>query len=245
MMFFRSVVFTGFMMVSVPFYAVVGVIVLPMPFAIRYGYFSRWARIMIWLLDKLCNLKHEIKGHENIPDGAAIIFSKHQSTWETLALQQIFPPQVWVLKRELFWVPFFGWALMMLGSVGIDRKSGRVAIRQIVKQGTYRLKQGRWIVIFPEGTRVAPGVRKRYGIGGAVLAEHSGFPVVPVAHNAGEFWPRRGLLKKPGTIKVVIGEPIDTKGRSAEEINKLAEEWIEATVAEISTFNNSAVAAEA
>jgi 1-acyl-sn-glycerol-3-phosphate acyltransferase len=200
---------------------------------------------MIWLLRVLCNLKYEVQGQQNIPDGAAIIFCKHQSTWETLALQQIFPPQVWVLKRELFWVPFFGWALMSLGSVGIDRKSGRKAIRQIVKQGAYRLKQGRWIVIFPEGTRVAPGVRKRYGIGGAVLAEHSGFPVVPVAHNAGEFWPRRGLLKKPGTIKVVIGEPIQTNGRSAEEINKLAEEWIEATVAEISTFNQKSTAAEA
>ena len=197
---------------------------------------------MIWLLGLVCNLKFEIKGQENIPQGAAIIFSKHQSAWETLALQQIFPPQVWVVKRELFWVPFFGWALMALGSVGINRKAGRVAIRQIVDQGIRRLKQGRWIVIFPEGTRVAPGVRKRYGIGGAVLAEESGYPVVPVAHNAGEYWPRRGLLKKPGTIKVVIGEPIETKGRSAEEINKLAEHWIESTVAQISTTNNASTA---
>jgi len=110
-------------MVSVPFYTLVGVLVLPLPFPLRYGYFSSWARIMIWLLDKLCMLKHEVNGQENIPDSAAIIFAKHQSTWETLALQQIFPPQVWVLKRELFWVPFFGWALMLLGSVGIDRKT--------------------------------------------------------------------------------------------------------------------------
>ena len=245
MMWFRSMIFTGVMIVSVPFYAIPGMLVLPLPFPIRYGYFRRWASVMIWLLGVVCGLKHEIKGHENIPQGAGIIFSKHQSAWETLALQQIFPPQVWVLKRELFWIPVFGWVLILLGSVGIDRKSGRKAVRQIVKQGTYRLKQGRWIVIFPEGTRVAPGVRKRYGIGGAVLAEHSGFPVVPVAHNAGEFWPRRGLLKKPGTIKVVIGEPIETKGRSAEEINKLAEEWIEATVAEISTFSRNTAAAEA
>ena len=235
----RSIIFTGIMILSVPFYALPGMLVIPLPFPYRYGYFRRWAAMMIWLLGVVCNLKFEIKGQENIPQGAAIIFAKHQSAWETLALQQIFPPQVWVVKRELFWVPFFGWALMALGSVGINRKAGRVAIRQIVDQGIRRLKQGRWIVIFPEGTRVAPGVRKRYGIGGAVLAEESGYPVVPVAHNAGEFWPRRGLLKKPGTIKVVIGEPIETKGRSAEEINKLAEHWIENTVAEISTANNA------
>ncbi len=241
----RSIVFTAVMIVSVPFYALPGLLILPLPFPIRYGYFRRWASMMIWLLDVLCNLKFEVQGKENIPNGAAIIFSKHQSAWETLALQQIFPPQVWVLKRELFWVPVFGWVLYALGSVGINRKAGRVAIRQIVDQGTYRLKQGRWIVIFPEGTRVAPGVRKRYGIGGAVLAEQSGFPVVPVAHNAGEYWPRRGLLKKPGTIKVVIGEPIETKGRSAEDINKEAEVWIEATVAQISTRNRTPAAARA
>jgi 1-acyl-sn-glycerol-3-phosphate acyltransferase len=238
-------IFTGFMVVSVPLYALPGMLALPLPFSLRYGYFRRWASMMIWTLGAVCNLKYEVQGHENIPEGAGIIFSKHQSAWETLALQQIFPPQVWVLKRELFWVPLFGWALMMLGAVGINRKAGRKAVTQIVDQGIDRLKQGRWIVIFPEGTRVAPGARKRYGIGGAVLAEKSGYPVVPVAHNAGEFWPRRGLLKKPGTIKVVIGEPIETKGRSADEINKLAEQWIEATVAEISTFNQNTASAEA
>lgn len=192
---------------------------------------------MIWTLGTVCRLKYEVSGRENIPDGAGIIFCKHQSAWETLALQQMFPPQVWVLKRELFWVPVFGWVLYFLGSIGIDRKAGRKAVNQIVEQGIDRLKQGRWIVIFPEGTRVAPGKRKRYGIGGAVLAERSGYPVVPVAHNSGEFWPRRGLLKKPGTIKVVIGEPIETKGRTADEINKIAEQWIENTVEEISGFN--------
>ena len=244
MIWLRSMIFTGFMIVSVPFYALVGALALPLPFPLRYGYFRRWARMMIWLLGVVCKLKFEVQGKENIPEGAAIIFSKHQSTWETFALQQIFPPQVWVVKRELFWVPFFGWALMALGSVGIDRKAGRKAIRQIVEQGTRRLQQGRWIVIFPEGTRMAPGARKRYGIGGAVLAENSGYPVVPVAHNAGEYWPRRGLLKKPGTIKVVIGEPIQTKGRSAEEINKLAEQWIEAKVEEISTLNKNSAEPE-
>jgi 1-acyl-sn-glycerol-3-phosphate acyltransferase len=236
MLWLRSVIFTLIMIISVPFYALSGMVVLPLPFSLRYGYFRRWGVIMIWLLQVLCKLKYEVSGRENIPKGAAIIFSKHQSAWETIALQQIFPPQVWVLKRELFWVPLFGWVLFFLGSIGIDRKSGRKAVNQIVEQGLNRLDNGQWIVIFPEGTRVAPGKRKRYGIGGAVLAERSGYPVVPVAHNSGEYWPRRGLLKKPGTIKVVIGEPIETKGLRAEEINKIAEEWIEKTVAEISTL---------
>jgi 1-acyl-sn-glycerol-3-phosphate acyltransferase len=241
MLWFRSVLFTAIMIISVPFYAFVGILFLPLPFPQRYGYFRRWGVIMVWLLGVLCKLKYEVTGRENIPKGAGIIFSKHQSAWETFALQQFFPPQVWVLKRELFWVPVFGWVLFLLGSIGIDRKSGRKAVNQIVVQGIDRLQKGRWIVIFPEGTRVAPGKRKRYGIGGAVLAERSGYPVVPVAHNSGEYWPRRGLLKKPGTIKVVIGEPIDTKGLRAEEINKIAEEWIETTVAEISTLKQTAI----
>ena len=245
MLLFRSILFTAFMIISVPFYALPGVLFIPLPFPLRYGYFRRWGVMIIWVLEIVCKLKHEIKGKENIPDGAGIIFCKHQSAWETLALQQIFPPQVWVLKRELFWVPVFGGVLLSLDPIGINRKSGRKAVNQIVEQGTARLKQGRWIVIFPEGTRVAPGKRKRYGIGGAVLAEQSGYPVVPVAHNAGEYWPRRGLLKKPGTIKVVIGEPIDTKGRSADEINKIAEAWIEKTVAEISTLNPAETGSEA
>jgi len=236
MLWLRSLLFTGFMIISVPFYALPGMLFLPLPFPLRYAYFRRWGSIMIWTLGVVCKLKYEVSGRENIPEGAGIIFSKHQSAWETLALQQMFPPQVWVLKRELFWVPVFGWVLLLLGSIGIDRKSGRKAVNQIVEQGIDRLKHGRWIVIFPEGTRVAPGQRKRYGIGGAVLAERSGYPVVPVAHNSGEYWPRRGLLKKPGTIKVVIGKPIVTKGRSAEEINRIAEEWIEKTVAEISAI---------
>ena len=240
MLWIRSLLFTALMILSVPFYALPGLIFLPMPFPLRYGYFRRWGAMMIWLVGFICNLKFELIGKENIPKSAGIIFCKHQSAWETMALQQIFPPQVWVLKRELFLVPIFGWVLMSLEPIGINRKAGRKAVKQIVEQGISRLKHGRWIVVFPEGTRVAPGKRKRYGIGGAVLAEQSGYPVVPVAHNAGEYWPRRGLLKKPGVIKVVIGEPIETKGRSADEINKIAEEWIEKTVAEISTLNISA-----
>jgi 1-acyl-sn-glycerol-3-phosphate acyltransferase len=236
MLFLRSLIFTGLMVITVPLFVIPGILLYPFPYRIRYAFFTSWATMIIWLLKRICGLSYRVQGVEHIPKGAAIIFCKHQSAWETIALQRIFPPQVWVLKRELLWVPFFGWALKMIESVGIDRGSGRKAITEIVTQGTQRLQNGRWVVVFPEGTRVAPGQRKRYGVGGGVLAEKSGFPVVPVAHNAGEFWPRRGLMKKPGVIQVIIGPVIESKGRTAAEITQLAEDWIEAKVGEISTL---------
>jgi 1-acyl-sn-glycerol-3-phosphate acyltransferase len=183
-----------------------------------------------------CGLDWRVEGLENIPPGNAIILCKHQSAFETMALQRIFPPQVWLLKRELLWIPFFGWGLAMLEPIAIDRKAGRESLNKLVAQGIKRLTAGRWVVIFPEGTRVAPGEEKRYALGGASLAERSGYPVVPVAHNAGEYWPKHGFIKRPGTIRVAIGPVIDSRGRSAADINALAKEWIEAKVREISTL---------
>jgi 1-acyl-sn-glycerol-3-phosphate acyltransferase len=151
-------------------------------------------------------------GAEHIPQIPGIVLSKHQSAWETLAFQEIFPPQVWVLKKELLLVPFFGWGLAMTSPIAIDRSSKKAALKQIVSQGKDRLKKGFWIVVFPEGTRIAPGKKGRYGIGGAWLATHTGAPVVPVAHNAGRFWGRNALIKLPGTITVSIGAPIDPTG---------------------------------
>ena len=225
------------MMITVPIFSIAGTLLLyPFSFKVRYGFYRQWGVMVLWLLKVLCRLDFEVHGKNNIPNGASIIFCKHQSAWETIALQSIFPPQVWVLKHELIWVPFFGWSLAQLESVAIARGSGRKAVSQIVEQGTDRLKKGRCVVVFPEGTRIAPGLKKKYGIGGSILAERSGFPVVPVAHNAGEYWPRRGLIKKPGTIKVVIGKPIDSSKHSATQINELAKQWIDATVDEISTL---------
>jgi 1-acyl-sn-glycerol-3-phosphate acyltransferase len=156
---------------------------------------------------------------------------KHQSAWETIALRALLPPpQAWVLKQELLRVPFFGIALKRCEPIAIDRKSGRKAVRQVLTQGIHALEQGRWVIIFPEGTRVAPGVRKKYGVGGGLLAEKSGIPVVPIAHNAGTFWRRRSISKHPGTVEVVVGEPISTAGRSATEIMETVEDWIESEV---------------
>lgn len=209
--------------------------VLLLPYSWRYFYFTRWARFVIWWLRLTCRLDFRVEGAENIPEGPAIILAKHQSAWETIAMQQIFPPQTWVLKRELLWVPFLGWALAMMHSVGIDRSGGKKALRQVITQGTKRLKKGLWMVIFPEGTRTAPGEHGRYAIGGAMLAEKSGYPVVPVCHNAGEFWPKRGFLKQAGTITLVIGKTIDPQGKRASEINTEVEQWIESTYQRITT----------
>lgn len=232
----RSLLYIILSFGTVPLFVIPGMLLIPFPYSVRYAYITRWAQLSIWLLGVICNLKYEVRGQENIPSGAAIIFCKHQSMWETMALQRIFPPQLWVVKQELFWVPFFGWALWMLESIPIDRGSGTKAIKQIVRKGRQRLNRGRWVVIYPEGTRVAPGVRQKYKIGGAILAEKSGFPVVPVAHNAGEYWSRRSLTKKPGVIQVVIGPVIYTKGKTASEINAIAEEFIEGTMQEITTL---------
>jgi 1-acyl-sn-glycerol-3-phosphate acyltransferase len=166
------------------------------------------------------------------------VLSKHQSAWETLAFQEIFPPFVFILKRELLWIPLFGWGLALLKPIAIDRDAGRRALDQVVSQGRARLEQGIWVVVFPEGTRVAPGHRRRYKSGGAALAAETGYPVVPVAHNAGVFWPKRSFIKKPGTIRVVIGPPIPTKGKSADEVLDQAEEWIEQTMARLEGREN-------
>lgn len=185
-----------------------------------------------------CGLSHEVSGLENIPDEAAIIMCKHQSAWETLALQLIFPPQVWILKRELLWIPIYGWGLAAMNPIAIDRSSKMRALKQIVRQGCERLQQGLWVVIFPEGTRVAPGEKGKYQPGGGMLAEKSNFPIVPIAHNSGYFWPKNSFRKWPGSIRMVIGPTINPQGKSASEITKQVEAWIESAVSELPEGNS-------
>ena len=183
----------------------------------------------MWLLKKICRLNYVVQGLNHLPKTPAIIFSNHQSTWETIAFLLIFPPQSWVLKHELLKIPLFGWCAALLEPIAINRKKRKSAMSQVIELGKKRLEAGRWVVIFPEGTRVNPRENVPYKKGGAVLAAKSGYPVVPVAHNAGHFWPRKGFLKYPGTITLIIGTPIETNHQSANTINTMAQKWIEET----------------
>lgn len=220
--------YTGVALNTVVF-ATLGGLLLPLPFFTRYRVVTCWTDFTLWWLKVTCGLSYRVTGREHIPKGPAIILCKHQSAWETMSLQQVFPPQVWVFKRELLWVPFFGWGLACLDPIVINRSARQNALRQLVDQGRERLSRGIWITLFPEGTRVRPGAKGRYYAGGGVLAADTGVPVVAVAHNAGLYWPRNSFLKNPGVIDLVIGPAIETRGKSAREIMAAAENWIEAT----------------
>ena len=235
MILFRSLLYFACLVISTTLFGItLATFGWLLSFSGRSKIANQWARVNLILQKSICGLDFQVDGLENIPSNNTIVLSKHQSAWETIALRCILPPeQTWVLKQELMWIPIFGWALAAAQPIAIDRKSGRRAAGQIIEQGSKRLKQGRTVVIFPEGTRVAPGNRKKYGIGGGLLAEKTGYPVLPIAHNAGVFWRRRGIKKFPGTIQVVIGPVINTNGLSAIEINKRAEQWIENTLSQL------------
>ena len=235
LLYLRSTIFLVGMFLSTVIIAPLMILSIPLPFKFRYGLAQIWVTFNLWFVKTVCGLNYHIEGQNNIPKNNGIIVCKHQSAWETVALQKIFPQQVFILKRELLWLPFFGWAMATCDPIAINRKSGKAALRQVVSQGTERLKSGRWVVIFPEGTRVAPGERRKFGVGGGILASKSGFPVVPVAHNAGEFWGRYSFVKYPGTIQVRIGPPLYPQNHSTEEINSESESWIEDQMAQISS----------
>jgi 1-acyl-sn-glycerol-3-phosphate acyltransferase len=240
MVLLRSLLFYCGLSLSTLIFVPLGILIYPLPLSVRFRVISKWAVFNLAWLKICCGLDHKIEGLENIPDdGAAIIMCKHQSAWETLALQQFFPPQVWVLKRELLWIPVYGWGLAAMEPIAIDRGSASKALRQIVDQGCKRLAQGLWVVIFPEGTRTPAGSRQKYQPGGGMLASKSEFPVIPVAHNSGYFWPRNSIRKWPGTINMVIGPAIETLGKSAKEITRETEEWIESTVEKLPSPQNN------
>jgi 1-acyl-sn-glycerol-3-phosphate acyltransferase len=227
MVFLRSLIFLLLQILITPLFTLLALLSFPFHPITRYRIISGWALTVMWLLRVLCGIRMEVRGTENIPREPCIVLCKHQSAWETIALQKVFPPQVWVLKRELLWLPFFGWGLAMTSPIAIKRSEGREAMKQLLKQGKDRLALGFCVVIFPEGTRIPYGQRGKYKIGGAMLGAHCGAPVVPVAHNAGKLWGKNSFLKYPGVITMSIGTPIALAGLKADEINRRAEEWIE------------------
>ncbi len=230
MLWIRSVLFLLGLLIVTPIFSILVILLFPLPNVMRSRIASGWAHFVMFWLRLTCNLDYQVRGQENMPDHPSIILSKHQSAWETIGLQTIFPPQVWVMKRSLLLIPFLGWAFVALAAIPIDRSAGREALKKLVANGKDRLARGLWVVIFPEGTRTAPGEKSKYHIGGAWLAAKTETTVVPVAHNAGKYWRKNAFIKHPGTIQVVIGEPIETAGLKPDQVNKQVEVWIETTM---------------
>jgi 1-acyl-sn-glycerol-3-phosphate acyltransferase len=225
-----SLFFTGFLFLWTFCYAIPFVIAcLFLPFPRRFALVRLYAAAVLWVLKWSCGLSYRVEGAP-LPPGCHVAFWKHSSSWETIAMMVVFPRQVWVLKRELLWIPAVGLGVWQMHPIAIDRKAGHTAVAQVIEQGKARLAEGDWVMIFPEGTRMPAGETRRYGVSGTLLASEAGRFIVPVAHNAGYYWPRRGLMKKPGTVRVVIGAPVACGGREVREINEQIQAWIEATV---------------
>jgi 1-acyl-sn-glycerol-3-phosphate acyltransferase len=229
-----SLLFTIFLFAWTGVYAIAYCAICPfLPFHARFALARFYSRVMLGTLRITCGLGYRVLGRENLPAVPCVALWKHSSSWETFAMMLICPLQAWVYKRELTWIPFFGWSLALMRGIPIDRGSGGSAVNQIVRHGTERLHGGAWVMIFPEGTRMAPGETRKYGVGGALLASRAERSVVPIAHDAGYYWGRRGLLKKRGMITVVIGKPIDCRDRDPREVNLEAQSWIESTIKQI------------
>ncbi len=218
-------------------FTIIGVLILLatlLSFPTRYWLSKVWVQTLLWAAKVCCGITHEIEGLENLPlDRPAIVLSNHQSAWETVAFRQFLPMHTTLLKRSLLWIPFGGWALATLKPIAIDRKNQRAALKILMEQGAAALNEGLWVVAFPEGTRTAPGENRPFSAGGAMLAHKTGCVVVPLAHNAGEVWPRYSFLKYPGVIKVKIGPVIEVSDKKAKEINKLAEDWVRTALAQM------------
>ena len=225
-----SLFFTGFWFAWTFLYAIPFVIVcFFLPFPRRFVLTRAYATVVLWVLRWSCGLTYRIEGAP-LPEGSHVALWKHSSSWETMAMMVVFPRQVWVLKRELLWIPVVGLGVRQMHAIAIDRSAGHSAVAQVIEQGKARLEEGDWVMIFPEGTRMPAGVTRRYGVSGTLLAAETGRLVVPVAHNAGYYWPRRGLRKRPGVVRVVIGPPVSASGREVREVNEEIQAWVEATV---------------
>ena len=231
----RAWLFVAIELVTVIPIALGCLVLAPFPLHLRYRWTILWPRMVIWAGRVVCGMRYRVIGMENLPDGPCVLLPKHQSTWETMFFPTMMPRELcFVYKRELHWVPFFGWGIKLLRMVHIDRSRGTDAFEYVVKQGTQRMQEGRWIIMFPEGTRTPVGAKGRYKSGGSRLALRMGVPVVPIAHNAGELWPRKKLPQRPGLITVSIGPKIESAGRTADEVTSEVESWIESEMRRIS-----------
>jgi len=238
MTFIRSSLFTIFLLVFTPIWSVLCMLAFPfLNPENRYRFIGLWNKVVIETLKYLCGIDFEIRGIENMQavlDQPVVVLSKHQSAYETIAYIALLPKQLcFVFKRELLWIPFFGWALALLKMIHINRASKETAALSVASQGRKRLSEGKWILMFPEGTRTPVGSHKPYRKGGARLASATGATVVPIAHNAGRFWPRNSFMKYPGTVIFSIGPAIASAGKSGDQLHQEVETWIEAEMRKI------------
>ncbi len=233
MIYLRALLFQIGFVLSVLIWAPVCIMLFWLPSIPRFRVISQWGRFNVWWCKVTCGLSYRVVGWEHVPQTPCVILAKHQSTWETLCFLYLFPPHAWVLKRELLWIPLFGWAMALSEPIGIAREKRRRALEQVLAQGRERLASGRCVIIFPEGTRMPPGQTGRFQTGGVKLAQSAGCPILPVAHNAGSFWRRREFVKRPGVITVEIGAPIDPRSDSLEAINERVRSWVADTTARL------------
>ncbi len=225
----RCVLFEVLRITLTVIFATIAPLTAPLSARGRYRIITTWSKLVTITARLIVGIRYEVDGLENLPKTPCVIMSKHQSAWETVAFQVLLPPQVWVLKKSLLWIPFFGWGLAMMNPIAIDRRNGPRALKKMLEQGNNRIRDGWYIVIFPEGTRVAPDETGDYQIGGAWLARKLNVPIVPIAHNAGKVWPKNAFLKKPGLISVVVGPPIPTTSKDPNQLIDEVKDWIEAT----------------
>ncbi len=234
-LFLRSLLFVLLMLAATVIWVWACLLAAPLPYNQRYYVTGRWNVFVIWLARVLCGIRYQFKGYENLPDGPAILLCKHQSAWETIfLLPNMRRPLVFVFKKEILYIPFFGWGMALLRMIPIDRSKGRDAFASVVERGKKRLADGQWIIMFPEGTRTAVGKQGNYKGGGARLAIETNTPVIPIALNSGECWPKNSFIKKPGLITVSIGPPISPQGTNAVALMQQVENWIESEMRVIS-----------
>jgi 1-acyl-sn-glycerol-3-phosphate acyltransferase len=235
LLFLRSLVFTLLVTLATVIWAPLCFLFAPLPYRLRYYWTSRWNVFVIWAAKIVCGIHYQVKGFENLPDRPVILLSKHQSAWETIFYLCVMPrPLAFVFKKELTYIPFFGWGIGLLRMIPIDRSKGKDAFAQVLEKGKDRLNKGQWIIMFPEGTRIPVGQKGKYKGGGARLAVETGTEVVPIAMNAGECWPKNSFIKKPGVITVSIGKPIAPEGMNNIELMQRVENWIESEMRVIS-----------
>ncbi len=233
MLFIRSIIFLLGQAVITLFYFPLTLLAFFLPVQKKVSVISGWGWLVIKWLKICCALDYSIKGLDKLPEAPFVALVNHQSAWETMALLFLLPPHCWVLKKELLRIPVFGWGLAQAMPIAIDRSQNKAALKQLLAQGKQRLDSGLCIVICPQGTRKVPGDFGRFNVGGAMLAVKNQVPVVPITHNSGSFWPRKGILKYPGTVEVVIGETIKTLDKSADQVNDQAKDWIERTLGKL------------